>query len=162
MTHNERLQNYFDGLRQNMSWSQILHQNLKNFMNRASVILLKDRMRFEEPMSSMIRYFYRRKIFFLSLYIEHYVHSNFRYISLVGWSCRIHRLHLYREVRPPTTTSECPGYDIKQSDGEAPDLEHWGMRSTYLASLSGPPRSGLIEPDRIISSNRTAWSFNCV
>ncbi len=32
----------------------------------------------------------------------------------VGWGCRIHRLHLYRGVRPP---HECPGYDTKQSDG---------------------------------------------
>ena len=38
------------------------------------------------------------------------------YSSPVGWSYRIHRLHLCRGVRTP---NECPRYDSKQSDGEA-------------------------------------------
>ena len=40
-------------------------------------------------------------------------------LSSVGWRCRIHRLHLCREVRTsphPTAT----GYDTKWSDGEVP------------------------------------------
>ena len=41
--------------------------------------------------------------------------------STVGWGCRIHRLHLYRGVIP--TSYDCPVYDIKTSDGEAPALE---------------------------------------
>ena len=47
----------------------------------------------------------------------------------VDWeSCRIHRLQLCRGVRLPNV---CPGYDTKQSDGEAPlMLDLWGMRST--------------------------------
>ena len=36
---------------------------------------------------------------------------------------RIYWLHLYRAVRPPPI--QHPGYDIKQSDGEAPVLEIW-------------------------------------
>ena len=36
----------------------------------------------------------------------------------LGWGCRIHWLHLYREVRPPP--HESPGYDTKQCDGEVP------------------------------------------
>ena len=39
--------------------------------------------------------------------------------SPVGWGCRIHRLHHCRGLRPPPI-DECPGYDTKQSDGEAP------------------------------------------
>ena len=55
----------------------------------------------------------------------------------VGWGCRILRLHLCRAVRPP---NECPRYDTKQSDGEAPVmLELWGMQSIpSLPSLPGP------------------------
>ena len=54
----------------------------------------------------------------------------------VGWGCRIHRLHLCREV---SSINECLGYDTK-SDGEAPViLELWGMLNTpSLLSLSGP------------------------
>ena len=50
--------------------------------------------------------------------------------------CRIHRLHFCWKDFP---TKECPGYDIKQSDGEAPALEIWGMCSTSsLPLLPGP------------------------
>ena len=35
--------------------------------------------------------------------------------------------------------NECPGYDIKPSDGEAPALDIWGMWSTpSLPLLPGP------------------------
>ena len=50
------------------------------------------------------------------------------YVSPVGG--RIHQLHLCREVRPPH--SECPIYDIKQSDGKALVLELWGMQSVVF------------------------------
>ena len=47
---------------------------------------------------------------------------------------------------------ECPGYDIKQSNGEAPALEIWGMWSTpSLPLLPGPLWLGVIAPDRILS-----------
>ena len=66
----------------------------------------------------------------------------------VGWGCRIHRLLLYRGVRPPP--NECPGYDTKQSDGEVPAmLELWGMQSTpSLPSLPGPLWPGVVAPDK--------------
>ena len=37
-------------------------------------------------------------------------------IDPVSQSCRIHRPHFCRGVRPPRAT--CPGYDQKPSDGE--------------------------------------------
>ena len=57
----------------------------------------------------------------------------------VGWGCRIHRLLLCREVRPPTP-NECPGYDTKQSDGEVPVvLKLWGMLYCHRSQVhSGP------------------------
>ena len=56
----------------------------------------------------------------------------------VVWSCRIHRLLLFREVKPHP--NECTRYDTKQSDSEVPVmLALWGMWSTtLLPSLSGP------------------------
>ena len=52
----------------------------------------------------------------------------------VGWGCRIHRLHLFRGVRP---TNECPSYDIKLLDGDAIGiLELWGIWSA--SSLPSP------------------------
>ena len=71
---------------------------------------------------------------------KHWSLSSFSTISNspVGWGCRIHLLHLCREVRHPLP-NECPGYNTKQPDGEAPVLELWGMWSTSsLPLLSGP------------------------
>ena len=97
----------------------------------------------------------------------------------VDWSCRIHWLHLCKEVRPPST-NEYPGYDTKQSDGEVPViLELWGMRGTpSLLSLSDPLWPGMVAPDsHIYGPNRTKlctyaklncltsncfWHWNCV
>ena len=80
----------------------------------------------------------------------------------VGCGCRIHRLLLCREVRPPPP-NECPGYDTKQSDGEVPAmLELWGMRSTpSLPSLPGPLWPGVVAPDKgpIYGLNRTKPCF---
>ena len=45
--------------------------------------------------------------------------------SPVNRDCRIHRLHLSRWVRPPPN-KKCPGYDTKQSDGEAPLTVEFG------------------------------------
>ena len=55
----------------------------------------------------------------------------------VNWDCRIHRLHLCRGIRHP---SECPVYDTKQSDGEAPVMqEFWEMQSIhFLPSFQCP------------------------
>ena len=69
--------------------------------------------------------------------------------SAVGQSNTIHRLHLCREVRPPY---ECPGYDIKSSDGEAQVLEIWGMWSNLpFLLLRGPLCPGDLVPFRILS-----------
>ena len=50
-----------------------------------------------------------------------------------GWGCRIHWLHLIREITPPH--NKCPSYDIKHSDGEAPVLEIWEIQSTFSLPL---------------------------
>ena len=74
----------------------------------------------------------------------------------VGWGCRIHRLLLYRGIRPHLA-NDCFGYDIKQSDGEVPvKLELWGMRSTpLLPSLLDPLRLRVAAPDRVLSMCQT-------
>ena len=52
--------------------------------------------------------------------------------------------------------NECPGYDIKQSDGVAPvTVELCGMWSTpSLLSLPGPLRPGMVAPDRVLSMDQ--------
>ena len=56
----------------------------------------------------------------------------------------------------------CPGYETKQSDGEASViLELSGMRSTPLSALvTGPFRSGVVEYDRALFMNQI--ELNCV
>ena len=99
----------------------------------------------------------------------------------VSWSYRICRLHLYKGVRPPTTTTkECHEYDTKQYDGEAPVMsELWEMQNTLLLPLLlGPLWPEVVAPDRVLSRdqielncllmlnwivwNRTVSTFNCV
>ena len=48
--------------------------------------------------------------------------------------------------------NECPRYDPKQSNGEAPVmLELWGMRSSsLLPSLPGPLWHGVVAPERVL------------
>ena len=78
--------------------------------------------------------------------------SHFKSASCpVGWSCRIHRLLLYRGVRH--TPNECPGYDTKQSDGKVPVmLELWGMWSTpSLPLIPGPLWPGMVAHDSALS-----------
>ena len=59
-------------------------------------------------------------------------------------------------------TNECPGYDIKQSDGETSVvLELREMQSTpSLPSLPGPLRPGVEAPDRVLSMGQI--KLNCV
>ena len=58
---------------------------------------------------------------------------------------------LLRSKIPPLP-NECPGYDIKQSDGGAPVmLELWGMLSAPSGSLW--PRG--VAPDRVLSMSLT-------
>ena len=52
--------------------------------------------------------------------------------------------------------NECPGYDIKESDNEAPALGLWGIQSTpSLPSLLCPFWPGEVAPDRILSMGQT-------
>ena len=69
----------------------------------------------------------------------------------VGWGYRIHLLLLCRGIWPHP--NDCPGYDTKQSDLEAPVMrELWGMLSTpSLPSLPGSLWSGVVAPDRALS-----------
>ena len=56
----------------------------------------------------------------------------------VGCGCRIHRLHLFIELRPPHTSNDCHDFDTFQSDSEAPViLELWGIWS--IPSLPSQP-----------------------
>ena len=61
-----------------------------------------------------------------------------------------------------TPHNESPGYNTKQSDGEASvTLELWGMRSTpSLPSFPGPLYSGVVAPDRVPSMGQIEQ--NCV
>ena len=70
--------------------------------------------------------------------------------SSVGWLCRIHTASL---LRCKGSSNECPGYDTKQSDSEAPViLELWGMQSTPLMPLLlGPLWPEKVTPDRVLS-----------
>ena len=72
------------------------------------------------------------------------------HFSPVSWVGTIQLLHLCRMLRPPM---ECPGYDTKQSDGEAKVmLEFWGIWSTPpFPSLRGPLWPRVAAPDRVLS-----------
>ena len=63
------------------------------------------------------------------------------------------------KIPPP---NECPGYDTKQSDSEAPImLELWGMKSTpLLPSLPCLLWSRVVAPDRALSMDQL--ELNCV
>ena len=76
--------------------------------------------------------------------------------SPIGWGCRIHRLHHCRGIRAP---NECPGYDIKQSDGEAPVmLEFWGMQIIpSLPSFPGLLQPKMVAPDGVLSMGQIKW-----
>ena len=92
-----------------------------------------------------------RNLFFLSvtLALEPY-HS--KILCPIGWGCRIHRLHFCRGVRHPPL-NECPGYDIKQSDGEVSEmLKLWGMQSTpSMSLLQGPFCLRVVAHDKVLS-----------
>ncbi len=71
----------------------------------------------------------------------------------IGYGWKIHQLHRYRGLTPPA--NDCPSYDTKQSDGEAPVML-WGMQSTpSLPLLPGPLWPGVVAPDRVLSIYQT-------
>ena len=71
----------------------------------------------------------------------------------VGWSWRIHRLHLCRWVQK---LNDSLGYNTEQYDGEVPImLELWEMQNIpSLPLLTGPFWSGVVTPDR-----RCPWYY---
>ena len=78
-----------------------------------------------------------------------------QYHSSGDWGCRIDRLDLYSGVR---SRNECPGYDIKHSDGDVPALVILGKYSTpSLPLLPCQLWLGVVTPDigPIYRSNRT-------
>ena len=104
--------------------------------------------------------------FFLSclFYIFSLSSSIYSFLSLIwfgagGWVYRIHQLHLCRGVRIP---NECPGYNTKQSNGEASvKLKLWEMYSTSL--LPFLPNSlwpGVVTLDKILYLSQI--ELNCV
>ena len=58
--------------------------------------------------------------------------------------------------------NECPGYDMKQSNGKVPVMvELWGMQSTpSLPLLSGPLWPRVVVPDSVLSVGQI--ELNCV
>ena len=72
-------------------------------------------------------------------------------LSPVSWCCRIHRLHLYRGIRPPpphthTHTTSVLGMILNNL------MELWGMlHIPLLPLLSGPLWPGVVAPDRVLS-----------
>ena len=50
---------------------------------------------------------------------------------------------LCQNLMAKTSSNECPEYDIKQLDGEAPVLELWEMLSTPSLSSSPKVHSGV-------------------
>ena len=81
--------------------------------------------------------------------------SVFNSYSPVSWDGRIYWLHLCRGVRP-LSPNEYPGYDIKQSGGDAPVmLELWGMRSTLSLPLFPDPLwPRVVAPERVLSMHQ--------
>ena len=71
----------------------------------------------------------------------------------VSWGCRIYQLHLCWELRTPI---ECPGYDIKLSDGEAPALVI--VEYPFLAIAPGPLWLRVVAPDRVLSVGHIKWT----
>ena len=62
------------------------------------------------------------------------------YVNPVGWGYKIHRLN------------ECPVYDTKPSNGEAPVMrEFGGIRTHSLPSLPGPILPEVVAPNRVPS-----------
>ena len=63
----------------------------------------------------------------------------------------------YISAEGKDSSNERPGYDTKQSDGEAlVKLEIWGMRSTpLLPSISGSLKLEVVASDRVLFMGQT-------
>ena len=94
------------------------------------------------------------------IYIYIYIYIILYFFNCpVDWGCKIHRLHLWRGIRPLQRVS-C--YDTKQSDGEVPVMQElWDMQNIpSLSSLPDPLWPRVETPDRVISMSQT--ELNCV
>ena len=83
------------------------------------------------------------------------------YCETTKWSWWSSRLGLQNsltaslQMGKTPSPNECPGYDTKQSDGEALVLEFWGMwSSSSLPSLPGPLWPGVLASDRVLSMSQ--------
>ena len=113
--------------------------------------------------------------------------ANFTYLlTYIYIKTQTQKLYTYIQIYINIhTNNEYPGYDIKQSDGEVPEmLELWGMQRTLsLPLLPGPLWLGMVAPERVLSQielncllmlywivwnrivltfNRTVLIFNCL
>ena len=70
-------------------------------------------------------------------------------------------IHIHSYLHRGKIPNECPRYDTKQFDAEAPVmLKFWGMRSTpSLPSLPSLLRPGVVAPDRVLSKGQI--ELNC-
>ena len=85
--------------------------------------------------------------FFSLLFFLNLTSLEERHFSLWNWCCRIHPLHLCKDV------GALHQYDSKQFDGKVPvRQELWRMRSTpLLPSLPGLLWPGVVAPDGVLS-----------
>ena len=80
---------------------------------------------------------------------SYYVHFQTKTLK-VDRGYRMYRPHFCTGVRHHP--NECPGYDIKPYDGEAPALEIWEIQNTHLVSLiPGSLWPEVVAPDKFLS-----------
>ena len=83
-------------------------------------------------------------------------------LELQNWNLTIESAQLAgveecTDCKTPLPANECPGYDIKQSDGQAPAEEIWGLwRTPSLPLHPGPLWPGVVAPDRALSMGQMA------
>ena len=113
---------------------------------------------FKKIMKSALILFEKFLVKHKFIYVQHLLYLPYStpcIINPVSRSCRINWLHLCREVRSHPY-NECPGYDIKQSDDEAPViLELWGMWTTpHIAIVPRSTLARVVAPDRVLSKGQ--------
>ena len=102
---------------------------------------------------------------YLYIHIHKYIYMCVYYYYYLALSARAAEYTYCISAEGIEPTKECPGYDTKQSDGEASVMrELWGMRSTsWLPSLLGLLWRGVVLPDRVLSMGRinlNVWHLN--
>ena len=90
---------------------------------------------------------------YIYIYIYIYMESAYSTAQLY-WTdrCIYIYIYIYPSLKTGKTppTDECPGYNTRQSDGEAPVQDLWEMWSTSsLSLLPGPLWPGMVVPIRI-------------